>query len=79
MKKPQRSKYEQLISGEWGPLQKSWDLSCCDCHLVHGIAIRVRKGQAQIRFTVDNRATAAMRRHHKINVKRKRRGTAQTH
>lgn len=67
------SKYKQLVSGEWGELQKSWDLSCCDCHLVHGIEIRVRNGEAQIRFTVDNRATAQLRRHYKIKVKRKTR------
>lgn len=69
-KRPGResSRYEQVWSGEWEPLPKSWDLACCDCGLVHGITVRVRNGKPQIRMTVNHRATAAYRRHNPPKV-----------
>jgi hypothetical protein len=42
---------------------------------VHGVFVRMRKGRPQIKFTIDARATAAMRRHHPIKRKRRVRNT----
>lgn len=66
--RPRKSKYKQIYSGEWEPWTRDVDLACCDCSLVHNIRSRIRGGEFQMQFTANKRATAALRRHHKIKV-----------
>lgn len=59
-----REPYYQVTDGEWVPITKRSHRSmCCHCHLVHIIDYRVDKnGQIEVRYKIDNRATAASRR-----------------
>jgi hypothetical protein len=66
---PKKSKYEQIWSGEWIDYDGTFDLSCCHCHLVHKVSVRVKDGKIQMRLSENARATAAMRRHHALNIK----------
>ena len=60
------SKEYELIGDGYERVPKTLELACCDCHLVHSIAFRVRmvKGKPELQWKVDrnNRATAALRR-----------------
>jgi Zn-finger protein len=48
--------------GEWEetPEGPYW-ISCCDCHLCHRIATRVRRGRVELAFARDEEATTAAR------------------
>lgn len=54
--------YQVMNDGEWFELERRWNLSCCDCRLVHRVAIRVRADRVEISLTRDRRATAQRRR-----------------
>ena len=55
-------KYRQLHEGEWDPITEPFDLRCCNCTLVHTVTVRIHDGVPEIRFDVNKRATAAVRR-----------------
>lgn len=58
------SKYEQVQDGEWMHLpRRGLHLACCDCSLVHDLAVKVDEaGKIWVRVKRHNRATAALRR-----------------
>lgn len=59
-------KYLQAIDGEWVRLAwKNQKECCCGCGLVHVVSYKVIDGELFAKFTVDKRATAAIRRHKK--------------
>ncbi|UOF80475.1 hypothetical protein [Caudoviricetes sp.] len=62
--KSKKSTYEQIWSGEWFDYAGAFDLACCECHLVHELAIRKRDGKIQMRLTALPRSTAQLRRNH---------------
>lgn len=56
-------KYDKPEAGEWiKPVQKKYQLACCDCGLVHTLNFRVRKKKIQFQAFRNNRSTAMMRR-----------------
>ena len=63
--------YIQVVEGEWLAWNKKERRMCCDCHLVHSVEYRQKKGDLEVRMYRDNRATAANRRVNKITVKKK--------
>lgn len=70
-----KSKYEQLIDGIGSTVKnkEKFKLACCDCGLVHDVAIvapKVRKG-VELGFAVarNKRATSQRRRQMRLNVK----------
>ena len=60
------SRYEQVWDGQWWAMPKTMSLQCCDCGLVHEIAVRVRIEDnipvLEMRMDINARATAAVRR-----------------
>jgi len=62
-----KSKYIQLVDGEWfAPVRRGFKEQCCGCGLVHIVDYRIVDGAIQFRATVDARATAAARRKFKF-------------
>lgn len=58
-----KSDYELAVDGEWLRFaRKGHRIACCDCGLVHVVEFAVVDGKVDVRFSRDNRATAAMRR-----------------
>lgn len=56
-------KYEQVYDGEWFmPVKKNYKNACCDCGMVHKINHKIKDGNLWLQFSVDRRATSAMRR-----------------
>ena len=60
--------YHQIVEDEWTPVPKRGHRNaCCDCGLVHAFHYRTdRNGRIEFRATVDQRATAALRRKKEI-------------
>lgn len=58
------SRYYQITDGEWVVIPwKGFKDQCCSCGLVHKTDYRVRPdGALEFKCSVDNRATAAVRR-----------------
>lgn len=55
--------YEEVEDGEWLAFARSGHrIACCDCGLVHDVEFAVTAGKVEMRFTRNNRATAARRR-----------------
>jgi hypothetical protein len=52
------------------PVHDGYRLACCTCGLVHNVNFRVRKGQVEMQFQINRRATAAMRRGKRFAVAR---------
>lgn len=58
-----RRVYTEPHAGDWVfPVRRGYRLACCSCGLVHRIDFRLRGRHIELRFFLDNRATAAMRR-----------------
>lgn len=59
-----REVYEQIHEGDWVPVVKrGYHVACCDCCLVHVLDHRTdAKGRIEVRYKVNRRATAALRR-----------------
>jgi hypothetical protein len=59
-----KTTYEPVTDGDWMHLpRRGMYLACCDCHLVHDLAVRVdAKKQIWIKVTRHNRSTGALRR-----------------
>jgi len=64
VKKYPDNTYYQVIDGEWVDVPwRGFKEQCCSCGLVHIVDYRtVDDNKLQFRATVDNRATAAVRR-----------------
>ncbi len=61
--------YEQVIMGVPFTVKTgkgTLHLRCCDCGLVHVVDLKIVKNKIQMIFRVDNRKTAAVRRHNGI-------------
>lgn len=58
------TKYEQITEGEWVRVRKRGHRNmCCHCALTHVIDYRTNSdGSLELRFRIDERATAAARR-----------------
>jgi hypothetical protein len=58
------ARYPKITDGEWvNPHMPSYNMSCCDCGLVHNLKFKVDKsGQVWIRVRRNNRATGQIRR-----------------
>jgi hypothetical protein len=55
--------YYHVTDGEWVPVPwRGFKEQCCSCGLVHKTDFRVVDSGLQFKATVDNRATAAVRR-----------------
>ena len=61
-----KSEYEDVEAGKWTACNKTIDLACCDCGLVHRIKWRIRKSggrdELQLRFTRNGPATGGVRK-----------------
>lgn len=73
------SRYARPKSGEWvTPIRRGYKFACCDCGLVHRMALRLMKNdhgpglKIQFRAERDARATGQMRRHMKKTLSRRR-------
>jgi hypothetical protein len=56
-------KYQPVKDGDWMHLPRAGMLlACCDCALIHDIAVKVVNGKIYLRVKRHERATAAMRR-----------------
>lgn len=49
----------------------NFNFRCCDCHLVHNIALIPEKGKIKVVMQRDNRATSQLRNHREIHITRK--------
>jgi hypothetical protein len=60
--------YEQVNDGDWMHLPRTGMLlACCDCSLVHDLAVRVdARNRIWIKVKRHNRSTAALRRPYKF-------------
>lgn len=56
-----KSAYETVVDGKWYLIPNKFDFACCDCGLVHDVAMRFKGGQLQIRFTRNGPATGGRR------------------
>lgn len=71
MPKPRiKVRYHEPKGGEWiRPIRRGYRLACCTCGLVHLMDHRlVKRGRGhliEMRFYLDRRSTAAIRRHMK--------------
>lgn len=63
-----RDVYAQIWAGEWWTFDQPFDLSCCDCGLVHGMDIRLHEGKVQVKMDVNPKETAKRRRRLKITI-----------
>lgn len=69
-----RSEFDQLVSGKWDDVARTFQNACCDCLLVHRFTFRLSKGgYLQFRAVRDDRATAKLRRSEKAKACPKRR------
>lgn len=58
------TRFTKPRANEWiRPVRRGYKLACCDCSLVHDMDFRVHKGHIEMRFRINARSTAAMRRH----------------
>lgn len=61
-----KSVYDHVEQGKWETVTQTFDLACCDCHLVHEVALRVRKiggrNRFQVRFKRNGPATGGLRK-----------------
>lgn len=56
-------RYHQIVDGEWVDMARKHTQVCCDCGLAHTIQLRRNPdGTIDIKYTRDNRETAAIRR-----------------
>lgn len=44
------------------PVHEGYRLACCGCGLVHNVDFRIRQRMVELKFQINRRATAAMRR-----------------
>ena len=55
---------KSVKEGDWiNPIQKGYEMECCDCGLVHVLNFRVEKGKAQFQVFRDQRSTGQTRRY----------------
>jgi hypothetical protein len=60
--------YTRTIEGEWQRFNKTMNVACCDCALVHTYNYRVGKdGWLEYRGYRNQRATGQLRRHMRVN------------
>lgn len=63
-----RDPYKQIWHGEWWTFDGPFDLSCCDCGLVHGMDIRLHEGEIQVKMTENRAETKKRRRRLKLTI-----------